>query len=871
MLLLSRTAGKFYVGSSMYRKGQISSFLKPIQIIVFVTIFVTVIGLFLNFELGLTQQESNIDFQQNFFSNYHEISDCLKVDESTSPGLALNKSKLLEFERSVSNRQLPCASIYEYGYNVSVEQDYLQSITQSDFSSQNADIALVIDRSGSMRNGGLSSVKDAARSFVDQVDPGTRIAVVSLGGGVNVDTGFTEDKSVLRNRINSLSAGGGTPLGQAISTASNLDWDNDKNRGMIVLSDGSANDNVAGPGESARENEIDVHGIMYGSSASPGQTEAYTGSDDCSQDDSENSDGDNCWYAASGETLQNVYQGVGESINSRTARTGADNTCSLPAVETYEGSADIVFVADASASYGDEWSTICGSVTDTVDSLENKGLDAEVSIYAPGNPENPGKGAGRPMNTEGGEYDYREESRNVPRCLSAEYNSAVESSYGKGITEWEGEGLPDYNSNQDYGLEAWGVASKWILENHEWRENVDTRNLYVFGDHVPTGGPGNTDAYMKERNSASLENETSLVENITDQAVQEEINVYTFEGDSWEYSAETEREPFDENDAKTLMENLSSSTAGLHQKYNDVDQISEGVVESFKSLQTSSERRNFCSELEYSFGQEYSEPDNTVSDQATVSYPATVKSGELYSPGDLTVEVRRSDLTSLAGGVQRLIDRGRNTDEEVSSTVRINIDGRIETEESFVTEKPVESTYRLLNGNDQPEVEVSDELVLGINGNEVLRNSTGEDENSVEIDFTNERNQFNSTIGSSIQHIAINRNEDSGMLLDQLKLECISCSGNEVQELTSERIDLEEGSDEYEERNGLGAFEYNSTQIQVGEVKEVEKPALCIESGSDRACNTFDISTLSSPDLRPGEYVLNIQYFPETEQVVIND
>ncbi len=108
--------------------------------------------------------------------------------------------------------------------------------------SKTSDIVLVIDRSGSMQDGGrMSSAKEAARDFVNTLLPSayTRIAVVSYASSVSVDQRLTNNAASLTSAINSLYPGGGTFTQAGIKQAEELlDNSSADYKHIVLLSDG---------------------------------------------------------------------------------------------------------------------------------------------------------------------------------------------------------------------------------------------------------------------------------------------------------------------------------------------------------------------------------------------------------------------------------------------------------------------------------------------------------------------------------------------------------------------------------------------------------------------------------------------------------
>lgn len=114
-----------------------------------------------------------------------------------------------------------------------------------------SNIVLVIDRSGSMApydgNGyidRMKKAKEAANAFVDKVlgenpDGNTKIGIVSFAGDAKVESTFTNNKTQLKNSINSISAVGGTFTQAGVRQAREMLKSSTSNKKyMVVLSDG---------------------------------------------------------------------------------------------------------------------------------------------------------------------------------------------------------------------------------------------------------------------------------------------------------------------------------------------------------------------------------------------------------------------------------------------------------------------------------------------------------------------------------------------------------------------------------------------------------------------------------------------------------
>ena len=93
------------------------------------------------------------------------------------------------------------------------------------------DIALVLDRSGSMTGEPLASMKTGAKTFIDiisestggqasgEIGSGSRIGIVSFSSTAVQDTQLITSVATLKNAVDALSAGGSTNHGDAFTKA----------------------------------------------------------------------------------------------------------------------------------------------------------------------------------------------------------------------------------------------------------------------------------------------------------------------------------------------------------------------------------------------------------------------------------------------------------------------------------------------------------------------------------------------------------------------------------------------------------------------------------------------------------------------------
>ncbi|MBU1629419.1 MAG: VWA domain-containing protein, partial [Gammaproteobacteria bacterium] len=99
-------------------------------------------------------------------------------------------------------------------------------------------VVLDIDRSGSMGGNKIVDAKIAACSFVDNMQEEDKAEIISFASNVTVNQSFTNDKTLLKNAINSLVANGWTALYDSIWESVNDLYHLSGQKATIVLTDG---------------------------------------------------------------------------------------------------------------------------------------------------------------------------------------------------------------------------------------------------------------------------------------------------------------------------------------------------------------------------------------------------------------------------------------------------------------------------------------------------------------------------------------------------------------------------------------------------------------------------------------------------------
>jgi VWFA-related protein len=106
-------------------------------------------------------------------------------------------------------------------------------------------VCLVMDVSGSMVGKPLQHAKDAAISFVRNMGPLARTAIVAYASCVELVQGFTSDTTLLINAINSMSAGGRTALFDGFWLGVDVTHAEPDIKAVIGFTDGNENNSQA--------------------------------------------------------------------------------------------------------------------------------------------------------------------------------------------------------------------------------------------------------------------------------------------------------------------------------------------------------------------------------------------------------------------------------------------------------------------------------------------------------------------------------------------------------------------------------------------------------------------------------------------------
>ena len=103
------------------RKGQFSTYLKPVLVIVFGFLMILVVQQILGFQISLGEEEASIDFVSQVRRNFQKVSHCTRFEGEDGGRYVLSSGILENYQDNYQRREPPCAEDFDYGYSVEVE------------------------------------------------------------------------------------------------------------------------------------------------------------------------------------------------------------------------------------------------------------------------------------------------------------------------------------------------------------------------------------------------------------------------------------------------------------------------------------------------------------------------------------------------------------------------------------------------------------------------------------------------------------------------------------------------------------------------------------------------------------------------------
>ncbi|MBD5103123.1 MAG: VWA domain-containing protein [Subdoligranulum sp.] len=130
------------------------------------------------------------------------------------------------------------------------------------------DVALVLDRSGSMAGSPLEHLKTGAKDFIDLVlarggakddgSDGSRVGIVSFAGTATTDVPLTSDSAALRRAVDALTAQGSTNHADGFTAGGALLNGSTRKKVLVIFTDGET---TVGADPTAIAEKLRRHGV----------------------------------------------------------------------------------------------------------------------------------------------------------------------------------------------------------------------------------------------------------------------------------------------------------------------------------------------------------------------------------------------------------------------------------------------------------------------------------------------------------------------------------------------------------------------------------------------------------------------------------
>lgn len=168
-------------------------------------------------------------------------------------------------DKILSEERIDCDGILNVTLSVTAQPDVVNNPV---------DIALVLDRSGSMAGTPMMHLKAGAKEFIDivmkrtggrmgRLANGNRIGIVSFAGTASMDVPLTEDVEVLKQAVDALQAQGNTNHADAFTQAGTLFGATMRKKVLVIFTDGET---TVGPdpapiAAALRDDDVEIYCI----------------------------------------------------------------------------------------------------------------------------------------------------------------------------------------------------------------------------------------------------------------------------------------------------------------------------------------------------------------------------------------------------------------------------------------------------------------------------------------------------------------------------------------------------------------------------------------------------------------------------------
>lgn len=140
-----------------------------------------------------------------------------------------------------------------------------EELKNTEITSDDREIAVVLDTSGSMDGQPLAATQQASKSFIHKIlQQYADIGIVTFNDDAETVAGFTMNESLLGNAVDNITAGGDTATATGLTKAYEMLKDSGARQKIIVLmSDGESHDDPSGIAQTIRDAGITIYTLGF--------------------------------------------------------------------------------------------------------------------------------------------------------------------------------------------------------------------------------------------------------------------------------------------------------------------------------------------------------------------------------------------------------------------------------------------------------------------------------------------------------------------------------------------------------------------------------------------------------------------------------
>ncbi len=148
----------------------------------------------------------------------------------------------------------------------------------------------------------------------------------------------------------------------------------------------------------------------------------------------------------------------------------------------------------------------------------------------------------------------------------------------------------------------------------------------------------------------------------------------------------------------------------------------------------------------YKFGQTKGSTEEDLDRTLSTTYPSTLLEEDGSQTGaTIRINMRIGALERLAGAINRATETGKNLNQQTTDSIRVDNQKTITIRNKTVFSDKT-TTYTLQKPSGDKEINVEDDLIIGIDGQPVFKDFN---KTETKIDFSKTENQFESYKGQA--------------------------------------------------------------------------------------------------------------------------